>query len=175
MGGRGIPAPARGQEVGESLDPLRPGGPPPLSEEWFHQQKKLLKQSGIEKSSAAHAAHDVYTPSPQAQELTATPQEKFLASARSEILKMDPGAETFLPDATSRLVDSALEQEFGEEIARKPGYPQMQARITRTILEDPRYREMMEDFLQILVETERARSEGGAPRPDLHEGEASPE
>ena len=157
--------------MGESLDPLRPGGPPPLSEEWFHQQKKLLKQSGVEKTSAAHASHDVYTPSPQAQQLPATPQEKFLASARSEILKMDAGSENFVPEATARLVDSALGQEFGDEIARKPGYPQMQARITRAILEDPRYREMMEDFLQVLVETERARQEeGAAPRPELHEG-----
>ncbi len=147
------------------MDPLRPAGPPPLSEEWFHQQKKLLKQSGIEKTSAAEAAHDVYTPSPQAQELPTTPQEKFLASARSEILKMDPGAESFVPDATSRLVDSALEQEFGEEIASKPGYPQMQARITRTILGDTRYREMMEEFLQILLGSERPAPEEEAPPP----------
>ncbi len=139
--------------MGEPLDPLRPVGPPPLSEEWFHQQKKLLRQSGVEKTSAAEAAHDIYTPSPQARELPTTPQEKFLASACSEILKMDPGAQGFVPEATSRLVDSALEQEFGEEIARKPGYPQMQAKITRTILGDPRYREMMEEFLHILLDS----------------------
>ena len=150
------------------MDPLRPAGPPPLSEEWFHQQKKLLKQSGVEKSSAAQAAHDVYTPSAQAQELPATPQEKFLASARSEILKMDPGSENFVPDATSRLVDSALEQEFGEEIAQKPGYPQMQARITRTILGDPRYREMMEEFLSVLLDSEHP------PKPQDAPGEQEP-
>lgn len=157
------------------MDPLRPGGPPPLSEEWFHQQKKLLKQSGIEKSSAAHAAHDVYTPSAQAQQLPSTPQEKFLASARSDIMGLDPNSESFLPDATSKLVDSALEQEFGQEIARKPGYPQMQAKITRTILDNPNYREMMEEFLEILLESERlAREEGAsAPRPDLQEGAQS--
>jgi len=149
------------------LDPLRPAGPPPLSEEWFHQQKKLLKQSGVEKTSAASAAHDVYTPSPQAQELPTTPQEKFLASARSQIMQMDPGAEGFVPEATSFLVDSALEQEFGEEIASKPGYPQMQARITRTILGDARYREMMEEFLQILLGSERPATEGTPPTPDL--------
>lgn len=147
--------------MGEPLDPLRPVGPPPLSEEWFHQQKKLLRQSGVEKTSASEAAHDVYTPSPQARQLPTTPQEKFLASARSEILKMDPAGQSFVPDATSRLVDSALEQEFGQEIARKPGYPQMQAKITRTILGDPRYREMMEEFLHILLDSRPVLPEEG--------------
>ena len=60
----------------------------------------------------------------------------------------------------------ALEQEFGEEIASKPGYPQMQARITRTILGDARYREMMEEFLQILLGSERPATEGTPPTPD---------
>ena len=155
----------RGQEVGELLDPLRPVGPPPLSEEWFHQQKKLLKQSGMEKSSASEAAHDVYTPSPQARQLPTTAQEKFQDSARSEILNMDPRANRFVPDATSRLVDSALEQEFGEEIASKPGYPQMQAKITRTILGDPRYREMMEEFLHILLDSRPGAAEEGNATP----------
>jgi hypothetical protein len=153
------------------MKPAGPGGPPPLSEEWFIQQKKLLKQAGMDKTSAAEAAHDTYTPSPEAAKLPATRQEKFLASAKAEILKMDYSSEEFVPDATRRLVDTALEQEFGQEIISKPGYAQMQHKITRTILEDERYREMMEEFLSLLVLSAQPRED----REEEGQGQPAPE
>lgn len=143
------------------MDPLRPGGFVPLSEEWFHQQKKLLKQSGVDKTSASESANDVYMPSEAAQELPATDQERFLESARTSIMELDPGSEGFVPEATSRLVDSCLGQVFGEQIASNPGYPQMQAKITGSILGDSRYREVVEDFLEVLVASECRRLENG--------------
>lgn len=156
------------------MDPLKSGGPLPLTEEWFHQQKKLLKQAGVEKTSAAHAAHDVYTPSLEASRLPATPQEKFLEEARAGILEMDVRSESFVADATSLLVDSALGQEFGEALQGNPGYAQMQSKITRTILQDPRYRELMEDFLGLLVgapEGEHEAADEPGPGSEASEGQ----
>ena len=125
-------------------------------------QKKLLKEGGVERTSAASAVHDVYSPSEAAQQLPSTPEEKFLESARSEILKMDPSSESFLPNATSARVDSALEQVFGQEVGKNPGYPQMQAKITTTILREEHYREVVEDFLEVLVKSEYRRLEAGS-------------
>jgi hypothetical protein len=67
---------------------------------------------------------------------------------------MDKNSKNFLDKATSSLVSSALEKEFGEEIAQSPGFPQMKATITKRILNDPKYKEIVEEFLQLLSLTD---------------------
>ena len=141
------------------MDPVQLGISVPFTEEWFHTQKKLLKQSEASKTALGEAS-DVYTPSEAAQQLPSTPQEKFLAEAKSEISKMDPTSENFMSEATSALVGSALGQAFGEEICYNPGYPQMNAKITQKLLND--YGEVIGDFLNALVESEYRRLEQGA-------------
>lgn len=122
----------------------------PLTEEWYLQQKKLLRQAGMEPPTPAEA-RDVYTPSLEARpHLPKDKFEAFLQVAKNHILKMDRNSETFLPDATSKIVSTALEQEFGEKVAQDPGFPQMKATITRRILNDARYREMVEKFLELI-------------------------
>ncbi len=149
------------------MDSVRFGAAPPLSAEWFQQQKKLLKESGMEKTSAASMADDIYTPSAAAAESLQdaqaheTPEEKFLESARTEIMKLDPGSEAFVPEATSALVEKALGQVFGDKVARSPGFPQMHDKITNTILGDEKCREVIEDFLEILVQSEYSRLDNG--------------
>lgn len=147
--------------------PGGPGGPVPganipLTEEWFKAQKKALKQAGM--TEAAEGSSDVYTPSAAAQKLPSTKDEKFLASVKPEIMALDPDSETFLPEATEKLVGSVIEQEYGEHASRDPGYPQMQEKIARTILENPEYREMVADFLDILLMTRPVQA-GGAQEP----------
>ena len=144
----------------EPIDPAnmqpKPGGITPLTEEWFHQQKKLLKQSKME-TTAPTDAHDVFSLSPEAAgQLPKDKFESFLDIAKGHILKMDKNSKNFLPDATSQLVSSALEHEFGEEIAQNPGYPQMKATITRRILNDPKYKDIIEEFLELLSLSEQS-------------------
>lgn len=140
-------------------------GAPILSEEWFVQQKKLLKQSGMDKTSAASAANDVYLPSAAAEvqgslgtQPEPTAEEKFLASACDQIRQLDPSGESFVSDAASALVGSALGQVFGEQLKDSPGYPQMHDKITRTILAESHYREVVEDFLNVLIEADAQAS-----------------
>lgn len=138
--------------------PSGPGGPTgpipganiPLTEEWFKAQKKLMKEGGIKEATESS---DVFTPSEAAQKLPSTEDERFLANVKPEILSLDPDSETFLDEATEKLVGSVIEQEYGEHMSRNPAYPQMQEKITRTILENPQYREMVADFLDIMLMT----------------------
>lgn len=144
----------------DPIDPAsvqpKPGGIAPLSEEWFLQQKKLLKQAKMETAAPADA-HDVFSLSPEAAgQLPQDKYESFLDIAKNHILKMDKNSKSFLPDATSKLVASALEQEYGQQIVENPGYPQMKAKITKKILTDPRYKEMVEEFLQLLSLSEQS-------------------
>lgn len=123
----------------------------PLTQEWFETQKKMLKQANIKEPSSEKASDDFYTPSAAAQKLPSTKQDKFLENVKPEILKMDPGDEDFVPNATMKLIDGVIRQEYGEHFTRSPGYGQMQSKIARTILEDPSHRETVEDFLSVLV------------------------
>ncbi len=141
------------------MEPLQFGSVVPFTEEWFHVQKKLLKNTEASKTALGETS-DVYTPSEAAQQLPSTPEEKFLAEAKSEISKMDPQSESFMNDATSALVDSALGQVFGQEICQNPGYPQMNAKITQKLLSD--YGEVIGDFLEALVESEYRRLQNGS-------------
>ena len=50
---------------------------------------------------------------------------------------MDRNSETYLPDATQKLISYAFGHEHGEEFANDPGFPQMQAVLTRQLLENP--------------------------------------
>ncbi len=145
--------------------PGTPGGPQiPLTEEWFRAQKKALKEAGMEKYSAGtNEPTETMTLSQAAQNLPNEKQEKFLSNVMPALLSMDENDENFLPDATEKLVGSALEQEFGEQIHEKPGFPQMQQKISRTILSDDRYREVVEDFLNcVLAHKGRSNEEGEA-------------
>lgn len=137
------------------MDPLKPGQVP-LSAEWFEVQKnKMKKEVGADKNSASEKAHDVYTPSVAAQKLPGTKQENFLESVKPEILKLDPEDEDFVDNATGKLIDGVLVQEYGEHFKRKPAYSQMKRKLTKTILNDPDHREAVEDFLSVLMLTER--------------------
>jgi hypothetical protein len=137
----------------DPLEPLKIGNFPgqiPITDEIQIQQKKLRKAAGEEDSSGSKT-EDVFAPGEREHQLL--PKSKyqtFLETARATLLKMDRNSSNFLPEATHQMVSSALEQEYGDEITKNPGYPQMEARLTRKILEDPHCRETMEKFLKLL-------------------------
>jgi hypothetical protein len=141
----------------EPID-FKSSGSPPLqgaafSEDFQIQQKKLRRQTGVEQQPELKSP-DVFVPSPEAEKLQKTKFDAFLEIAKNHILKMDRDSETFLPDATSHLVRSALEQEYGDGIAQDPGYPQMKKVLTDQLLRDPNYREMVEEFIEIITLSE---------------------
>lgn len=141
----------------EPID-FKPSGVPPLqgaafSEDFQIQQKKLRQQTGVEQHPETKS-RDVFTPSPEAAKLQKSKFDAFLDIAKNHILKMDRNSETFLPEATSYLVKSALEQEYGDKLSQDPGYGQMKQVLTNQVLNDPRYREMVEEFLELITLSE---------------------
>ena len=132
------------------MDPLKTGQVP-LTTEWFETQKKMLKQAGIDKQAASEKANDTLELSEAAKGLPSTKQDKFLESVKPEILKLDPEDGDFVSQATSKLVDGVLGQEYGEHFTRSSSYKQMHLKIARTILGDPNHRENVESFLSLLL------------------------
>jgi len=148
----------------EPIQPSKPagigglGGLPagmPLTEEWFKLQKKNLEQAGMIDSPNVLKAEDVANLTPQAaQELDRTKYDTFLDDVKQEIMELDPEAEDFLPQATGRLVSSALKQEYGDKLTKDPGYPQMEAVIVKKILGNPEHTEAVQGFLGLLITSE---------------------
>jgi hypothetical protein len=145
----------------DPIDPAKlqpkPGGIAPLTEEWFLQQKKMLKQAKMESTQAPVESHDMFSLSPEAAgQLPQDKYESFLEAAKNNILKMDKNSKNFMSDATSTLVSSALEQEYGQGVIENPGYPQMKKTITKRILNDPKYKEIVAEFLELLRLSEQS-------------------
>ncbi|MHB2018829.1 MAG: hypothetical protein ACYCW6_17910 [Candidatus Xenobia bacterium] len=141
------------------MDPINVGPNPmqglPMTDEVATTQKKARLQAGIETQDTAEGK-DVYLPSQAASKLNKPKFEKFLDDVKDTILKMDRDSDTFLPDATSKLVGHALHQEFGEQITQDPGYSQMEARLTQHILSDPESREQVSNLLDMIYATAAA-------------------
>lgn len=76
--------------------------------------------------------------------------EAFLEMARSHALKMTPGKEETLEEATQKLVGKVLAREFGDSIEQSPKFPQMQKAITEQIMKNPKYRQSLEGLFKIL-------------------------
>ncbi|MGM9998748.1 MAG: hypothetical protein ACI38Q_05085 [Candidatus Bruticola sp.] len=139
------------------MDPLHTGILASFCSNILGMQKKMLKQSGISKTSAAEAADNVSLSSEAAEAQEAmgagtsapqTPQERFLADAVGQLSKLNPQSDAFFYDSVSALVDSALREAFGGRLELSRGYPQMKDKIVRTIMEDERYQDIVGDFLE---------------------------
>lgn len=135
----------------EGFDPAKLAGLMPMTEEMAISHKKLRKQSKTDSLAAEEEVTDTSFLSQEAsEELPKNKFEGFLKTAKSDIMKLDGNSEKFLQEATARLVSSALEREFGQEITRDSGYPQMKESLTRRIAANPKYREIVENFLTTL-------------------------
>jgi hypothetical protein len=139
------------------MEPVEPVGPAPLqgaplTEEWFIQQKKLLKQAKMESSEASEAG-DVYTPSSQAAKIALDKYTAFTELMRMNLQGLDKNSAQYLSKATAKLVSTALENEYGKKLVENPGYPQMEALIAKKILANPDHTQIIKDFLELLTET----------------------
>lgn len=137
----------------DPIDPMKamPLQGLPLTDEVRLQVNKKIKEARMESTdSSASAADDISEFSAEAARLSKPQFEAFLESARDEIMTMDRNSETFLDDATQKLVSTAFEKKFGEKFTQDPGYPQMEARLKRVILNDPETRGMIEDLISLI-------------------------
>lgn len=126
----------------------KPSVPIQLTDEMNIQQKKLRRKTELEDPQAALETPDVFTPSDTTKK--ADKYEQFIRIALDKIPLLDRASEDFVPNATREVVAQVLKMEYGSDLESKPGYPQMEHKLTKKILDDPKYREMMEDFLKFV-------------------------
>lgn len=140
--------------------PVGPGAGIPFSTEWLQAKKKQLKKAGLADATDTEA-QDVSTLSKHAQKLAKaeSKDQKMLTQMRAELANLDTESETFLQDATEKLIDSVIEQEYGESFKEKPGYGNLQGKLTRTVLENPSSREALTDFFELLLMIEEPEDE----------------
>lgn len=149
------------------MDPLHTGILASFCSNILGMQKKMLKQTGVSKTSAAEGMDNVSLSSEAAQAQEAlgaessapqTPQERFLADAVSQLSRLDPQSDAFFYESVSTLVDSALREAFGGRLGLSRGYPQMKDKIVRTIMQDERYQGIVGDFLESWSNVESAKA-----------------
>lgn len=140
----------------DHIDPASIRGfQPPITSEVASETKKKLKESRTDKyEEAIEQGGEAFVPSEQFQSIPEKKKEAFMADAKKEIADLDPDSETFVDDATEKLVNSALKREYGEKMLNNKGYKQMEQILKRKLLMDPRYRPIIEDFLGKLLESE---------------------
>ena len=129
-----------------------PGAGIPLTTEWLQAQKKALKEQG--KTEATEKASDMSTLSSDAQKLSSTKDERMLKTMRAELSNLDPQSETFMQEATEKLIDSVIDQEYGKHFKDKPGYAGLQEKLTQTVLENPTSAAALSEFFELLLMTE---------------------
>lgn len=136
-----------------------PGAGIPLTTEWLQAQKKALKEQGKAEATDLDKAGDVSHLSSDAQKLSSTKDERMLKAMREELAKLDTDSESFLQEATEKLIDSVIDQEYGEHFKKKPGYSNLQEKLTQTVLDNPVSREALSEFFELLLVTEEDASE----------------
>jgi hypothetical protein len=140
----------------DQVDPSRiPGFQPPITSEVAAEAKKKLKESKMDKYEEEIEEGDSVLFSETTQQIPEKKREAFMEDAKKEISDLDPNSESFVEDATEKLVNSALKWEFGDKLLGKPEYKQMEAVIKKKIMRDEKYRPIIEDFLGMLLESEQ--------------------
>ena len=147
---------------------IGPGAGIPLTTEWLQAQKKLLKENKQMDATDTQAA-DQSTLSSDAQKLSSTKDERMLKAMREGLANLDTDSETFLQEATEKLIDSVIDQEYGEHFKKKPGYGNLQEKLTQTVLDNPVSRQALGEFFELLLLTE----DGEPPLDPDQEGESS--
>lgn len=149
---------------------IGPGGHIPFSAEWLRQQATQAKKAQSNKgTSETGDASESTTLSDAAQKLAITKDEKMLQTMKAELAKLNPDSESFMEEATGKLIDSVIDQEYGESFKKKPGYENLQDKLTSTILSNEASREAIADFFELLLMAEELQDE------DEPEGEDEPE
>lgn len=136
-----------------------PGGHVPLSAEWLRQAGRMAKQQATGQAADTSEAGETANLSEAAQKLAITKDEKMLQAMKAELAGLDPDSETFMEEATGKLIDSVIDQEYGESFKNKPGYESLQDKLMATILSNEDSREAVSDFFELLLLAEELNEE----------------
>jgi hypothetical protein len=136
-----------------------PGASIPLTTEWLQALKAKNKEAG--QVDATEKRADLSELSKDAQKLSSTKEERMISSMREELANLDTESETFLQDATEKLIDSVIDQEYGEHFKKQPGYGNLQDKLTQTVLENADSREALSEFFEMLLMTEPDEDDEG--------------
>ena len=138
--------------------PAGPGGANPFEPERF---RRLLRQKNKSQTGDANSARpsDASALSDAAKKMAITKDEKMLQTMKAELAQLDPGSETFMEEATEKLIDSVIDQEYGEGFKEKKGYENLQEKLVATILSNEETRDAVGDFFELLLEVEALNEE----------------
>lgn len=128
-----------------------PGGHVPFSAEWLRQAGRMAKKQATGKAADARETGETANLSEAAQKLAITKDEKMLQAMKAELAGLDPESETFMEEATGKLIDSVIDQEYGEGFKKKPGYENLQDKLMTTILSNEASRDAVADFFDLLL------------------------
>ena len=145
--------------------PIGPGGGIPFSTEWLNAQKKALKEGGIKDDSEQVADRARLSEDAKKQAFKSTKSGKMLKSMQAKLGELDTDSEDFLEEATEQVIDSVLDEEFGENLKKKPGYSSMQEKIAQTILENDDSRQAIEEFIELLLAVEEEEEHEDSQEP----------
>jgi hypothetical protein len=126
------------------------GGHIPLSAEWLKKAADAAKKQATGKTEAEEASESLKL-SDAAKGLAVTKDEKMLQTMKAELSQLNPESETFMEEATEKLIDSVIEQEYGESFKKKSGYEGLQDKLLSTILSNETTREAVADFFELLL------------------------
>lgn len=135
------------------------GGHVPFSAEWLRQAGRMAKQQATGKAADTSETGETANLSEAAQKLAITKDEKMLQAMKAELAGLDPESETFMEEATGKLIDSVIDQEYGESFKKKPGYENLQDKLMSTILSNEASREAVADFFELLLLAEELNEE----------------
>ena len=135
------------------------GGHVPFSAEWLRQAGRMAKQQATGKTADTSETGETANLSEAAQKLAITKDEKMLQAMKAELAGLDPESETFMEEATGKLIDSVIDQEYGESFKKKPGYENLQDKLMSTILSNEASREAVADFFELLLLAEELNEE----------------
>ncbi len=119
----------------------------------------MAKQQATNKAADTSEAGETANLSEAAQKLAITKDEKMLQAMKAELAGLDPESESFMEEATGKLIDSVIDQEYGEGFKKKPGYENLQDKLMSTILSNEASREAVADFFELLLLAEELNEE----------------
>ena len=138
--------------------PIGGGGHIPFSAEWLKKAADAAKKQATGKTDSEEISEKA-TLSDAAKGLAVTKDEKMLQAMKAELAGLDPESETFMEEATGKLIDSVIDQEYGESFKKKPGYENLQDKLMSTILSNEASREAVADFFELLLLAEELNEE----------------
>ena len=151
--------------------PVGGGGHIPFFGDMLKKAADAAKKQATGKTEAEEASESLNL-SDAAKGLAVTKDEKMLQAMKAELAKLDPDSEGFMEEATGKLIDSVIDQEYGESFKKKPGYENLQEKLVETVLNSEAYDEV-EDFFKLLLLAEEVEYESQHEDEDAEEDDES--